>query len=304
MLRMLNAGGIPGAQLNRHLYGRIADDWGFHGIRQGIPVGLGVEGIVELCQVISGKPAVVILAGWQAAGHGWDEVYRHAPLSGDEVYQEAHRLAWAMKRADLDGSRWLIEPGNEPDLTDPISQRPELCRERVLAALQGLRDEGAGNKLITPGVSNLNKGGGHDYLIELLAGLPEEIAGGIHPYRTHVRPEEKFDGWDKINDAVWELRQAQPRRSWGVTEIGWHNGPQFKGWGPWKKEWRFSAEDVAAFFTWEHDFWARERAIVFVWYQLNDGPEDTAMDRYGLRTIDDKDKPAADAARKLKEVTA
>jgi hypothetical protein len=270
---------------------------GFHGTRQDIPLGAPFPHVAELIREAreASEQAVFIVGGWQ----GWHEgrsvqMYKSDPIPQQAVYAQAFDFAKELQRID-----WApqVEIGNEPDITDGFSKDPATFAgyvrrvwEEIVIANPALE-----HRCYMGGVSNLRKKAGHKYLTRLLqhADLAEDkIMTAFHPYRPEYEPWAEFGGWSRINDAVWELRQVWGERQFGVTEIGWHTATQKRGLLG-RHEWQWTDEQVAEFYQWERNFWQSEGAQCFVWYQLNDGPDDTSEHKFGIRYLDETYKPVA-----------
>ena len=58
---------------------------------------------------------------------------------------------------------------------------------------------------------------------------------------------------------------------------------------------RLSDDTVAQHITFDLTYFRDRGCLLAAVYQLNDGPTDTAIDRYGVRRVDGTPKPAATA---------
>ena len=96
-------------------------------------------------------------------------------------------------------------------------------------------------------------------------------------------------------EEVTALRDIIGNAVVSVTEFGYHTGAR-KKWGFWSTRW--SDVQCAAFAKREWQFWAQQTGVESAYiYQLNDGPTNTTLDRYGIRRLDGSWKPSADAHR-------
>ncbi|MHA2337479.1 MAG: hypothetical protein ACXACX_09255 [Candidatus Hodarchaeales archaeon] len=291
MFRLLNAGfGLP---IGVNLLDEILS-LNYDGIRQDIPMGSTEIYIHKLLKEISDSDcyAVLILGGWMHRKSNKEivDLYRKNPINFREVFRMADKLSHEIKGFGIAHRVW-IEIGNEPDLTNDFSKDPmrfasyvSMLYGRLVKSCPELKD-----RVIAGGVSNLRKKTGYKYLRDYAhQSLPDQIIFGIHPYRTEVKPEDPFDKWERINDAVWDVKQHVLKgRKFAVTEIGWHSAIQQKcgGWFKPRMEYEFSDDEIAKFIKWEMNFWKKEGSELFAWYQLNDGPDDIALHHYGIRNL-------------------
>lgn len=266
-------------------------EFGVKGLRQDIPVGCPDDHLAKLVGEVSaaGMLGVFIVAGWMKWGEG---NYREEKISLETVIDESERVAEAVKEFDALETSWL-ELGNEPDLTAGYDKDPERFATAVTQGVVHGRSVAPGARFIMGGVSNLNRRGGFRYLERVVkAGLPKQLIIGVHPYRSDVRPWEKFGGWKGgLEQAAQALSEVVAGRPVAVSELGWHTATQEKRFLWKKRTWAWTDEEIAEFFRWETEFWMGRRADPFVWYQLNDGPNDEALHRFGVRYMDDKPKP-------------
>jgi len=135
------------------------------------------------------------------------------------------------------------------------------------------------------------------------AGLADErrrlAAAGGGPHRASVS-EERRD----VAGAAGRLLRPRGRdrrdraiagaRSWGVSEFGYHTGPQKTGHLWWAKRWRWTDAQIADFVRQEWALWALAGASFACLYQLNDGLSGDPLDRYGIRYATGEWKPVAD----------
>ena len=111
-----------------------------------------------------------------------------------------------------------------------------------------------------------------------------ETTGGI------TKPHKGFCNRD---EEVFALRDIIGNATIAVTEFGYHTGTR-KRWGFWPLR-PYTPEQVRTLLTEEWDFWLEHGAESAYLYQLNDGPANDPMDRYGIRDIHGHWKPAATA---------
>jgi hypothetical protein len=84
-------------------------------------------------------------------------------------------------------------------------------------------------------------------------------------------------------------------RPWGVSEFGYHTGPQKTGWWFWTRRWQWTDTQVAAFARADWLRWKAAGAEFACWYQVGDGPVDPY--RYGIRAFDGSWKSVSETFR-------
>ena len=179
-----------------------------------------------------------------------------------------------------------IELRNEPDLEgpDPVRYRQLLLGMREIEAHFGL-------ELWAPAISNLVDRGFH-YLRAIRDDLPDRVSIHWYPHRPWL-PTQGHEGRTR-EEEVALLRQIIGDRVFGVSEVGYHTAPVCAGWWVFRRCRRITDAYAAQAIDAEYDFWEAQGAQFVTRYQLNDGPTDTPLDRYGLRTVDGHWKPHDD----------
>ena len=262
---------------------QLIKSWGFDGVRISIPLYAPEENLAAMIEELAANQmmGMLIVGGWQLWIDG-QEVESREAHAHEDVAAQAGVIAGLMTEHGLDG--W-IECGNEPDITKHM--KPQRFVDQCKAALSAVWAV-TDIPFITGGVSNLSKRGGLKYLMKCVdKGLPRgqtDIAIGIHPYRTGLKPWDKYEG-RYINELYQELNDLG---GISVTELGWHTAPQKRRTGPLcSKRFQFDDVQVAEFAEWELPTAFMNAIDVYVWYQLNDGPnENYDMHRYGIRRFD------------------
>lgn len=185
-----------------------------------------------------------------------------------------------------------IEVGNEPDLNGPP---PRIYAEQVRA----VRDAAVAKGLRTWAgvVSNLNTRG-FDYLEMLVPLLPLDVRITVHRYPHDQCFAQGFEvphpGFASRDEEVATLKRLIGVRPWGVSEFGYHTARRpIKCYGVRLGSRRWTDVDVAEQVRREWLFWQGQGATFAVLYQLNDGDEDVALSRYGIRRTDGTWKPVA-----------
>lgn len=183
-----------------------------------------------------------------------------------------------------------VELLNEPDLNGPpardyyvlVHEFAEACDERGLHLSAG-------------GVSNLNERGIR-YLRDAKADRwPASAAAVPHWYPHGDSQQTPHPGFASREAEVDALRKAiGAGRQWGIWEFGFHTANRAtrieRLFGR-KRQWSDTA--VLSFVLQEWKFWQEHGAAGACLYQLNDGPTNTAIDRYGIRRQDGTWKPVA-----------
>jgi hypothetical protein len=66
-----------------------------------------------------------------------------------------------------------------------------------------------------------------------------------------------------------------------------------------RKDFQFTDEEIADFAEWELAYWQKRDALLLNWYQISDGPNEfDPEDRFGIRDMDGRAKPQANAIRR------
>ena len=187
-----------------------------------------------------------------------------------------------------------LEIGNEPDIAHPgYADHPADFAEAVRLCYEAARAAGFQGTIITGGVSNLNRRG-FRYLANMLA-VPElpiaDLMVGIHRYPEAGRgPFAPHKGFSSREDE-WETLQTiiGPATAVCTTEFGFHTSAS--------TPLTLTDDDVAQAVLWELAFYRDHRVPLAVVYQLNDGPTEEWIDRYGVRRTDGTWKPVAERIR-------
>jgi hypothetical protein len=205
------------------------------------------------------------------------------------------RVVTAAAAAGLSGVS--IEVGNEPDIGHAgYSTRPADFAGAIRQTHLAVRGAGFLGPVITGAVSNLSTER-LDYLQQVVtAGVPLDVVVGFHRYPHGLGPEVPHPGFAS-RDAEWaRLQSIAAGRAVACTEVGHHTARRkylFLGFIPRHK--RLSDETIAEHVTFDLTYFRNKGCLLSTIYQLNDGPTDTAIDRYGIRRTDGTAKPAATA---------
>ena len=271
---------------------QLIKDIGFSGVRTDIPNGMPKERIRAVVKELyeADLEAVYLVGGWQ----WWhidhpveDRMSRPMP---DDVFNDA-----MLTSLEAYGRhKFYIQVGNEANFMPPYyTSKPKQFAQLVNKVKLGLRQENDLGlvDIISGGVSNINPKDGLDYALKVADTLSETTLLGIHPYRLDNVPWDPIRG-KTIGSIVAKLRNAH--RMLAITEGGWHTAPRSKKFPLCLFSESWNDKDVADFALYEIAFW-RKYAELYCWYQLNDGPENTSEQRFGIRTLDGGRKLVADA---------
>lgn len=198
---------------------------------------------------------------------------------------------------DLGVSRLLIEVGNEPDIGHPdYARRPRDFTAAVAQTHAAVRQAGFSGTVVSGGVSNLSRER-LAYLEQVVAGgLPPDVVIGFHRYPRGLGPERPHPGFGSRDDEWARLRQIAGPRAVACTEFGHHTARRRQGrLGVLRRRRRLSDDDVADDILYDLRFFRDHGCLLSAVYQLNDGPTDTDIDRYGIRRADGSPKPAVAA---------
>ena len=191
----------------------------------------------------------------------------------------------------------LIEVGNEPDIGHvDYKTRPGDFAVAVTQTHAAVRAMGFAGPVVSGGVSNLSPER-LDYLQQVVtAGVPPDVVLGFHRYPHGLAPEIPHPGFAN-RDAEWtRLLTIAAGRPVACTEFGHHTARRrYLLWGFIPLHKRLSDQAIADHITYDLTYFRDRGCLLAAVYQLNDGPTDTAIDRYGIRRVDGTAKPAATA---------
>ena len=260
-------------------------------VRQEFGIAIDDAALGQLIGEFVGRPIklLALLGGGknQAPGGGRIEPHEFAALGT--------RVATAAAAAGLTGH--FIEVGNEPDIGHVhYATRPMDFAEAIRQTHAAVRAAGFAGPVVSGGVSNLSPER-LDYLQQMVvAGIPADVVVGFHRYPHGLGPDVPHPGFAS-RDAEWaRLQSIVAGRAVACTEFGHHTAKRkylFWGFIPLKK--RLSDEKVAEHVVYDLTYFRDRGCLLSAVYQLNDGPTDTAIDRYGIRRADHTPKPAATA---------
>lgn len=278
-------------------FGRtLAADWpfitstGFTVVRQEFRLDVDNATLDRLTAEFVGRPMrlLALIGGGknQTAGGGRIEPHQFAAL-GARVVKSA---------TDVGLRDVLIEVGNEPDIGHPdYANRPRDFAVAVAQTHAAVRQAGHTGIVISGGISNLSRER-LDYLERVVSDLSPDIVVGFHRYPHGLGAEQPHPGFAD-RDAEWDrLKQITGRRQVACTEFGHHTAPRRHGrLGVVRRRRRVSDEAVADHIVYDLSYFRERGCLASAVYQLNDGPTDRPIDRYGIRRADGTPKPAVAA---------
>jgi hypothetical protein len=238
---------------------------------------------------ISGQPLrlLALLGGGTNSKVGGSRIEPH------EFAALGTRVATAAASAGL--ADMLIEVGNEPDIGNvDYKTRPSDFADAIRQTHLAVRAAGFLGRVLTGGISNLSPER-LNYLGQVVtAGIPLDVVIGFHRYPHGLGPKVAHPGFAS-RDAEWaRLQSIAAGRPVACTEFGHHTARRkHLFFGLIKK--RLSDETVAEHITFDLAYFRDRGCLLAAVYQLNDGPTDTPVDRYGIRRADGTPKPAAAA---------
>lgn len=287
MLVGLNAGfGLP-----------LDSDWPFITsigcaiVRQEIRFGIDDATLALLMADFAGRP-IRLLA---LLGGGSNKKAAGGRIEPHEFAALGVRVAMAAATARL--TDVSIEVGNEPDIGHmDYASRPADFADAIRQTHLALRTAGFRGSVITGGLSNLSPERLKYQEQVVAAGIPLDVVIGFHRYPHRLGPEVPHPGFAS-RDAEWaRLQRIAGGRAVACTEFGHHTARReylFLGVIPRRK--RLSDDKVAEHIAFDLAYFRDRGSLLAAVYQLNDGPTDTAIDRYGIRRADGTPKPAAAA---------
>ena len=247
--------------------------------------------IALLMADIAGQPLglLALLGGGTNSKRGGSRIEPH------EFAALGTRVANAAASAGLDDV--LIEVGNEPDIGHmDYRTRPADFAQAVVQTLAAVRRAGLDGPVISGGISNLSPRR-LAYLEQMTAaGLPSDVVVGFHRYPHGLGPQVPHTGFPN-RDAEWgRLKSIAAGRQLACTEFGHHTARRsYRLMRVIPLRRRLSEHTVAEHIVYDLTYFRNRGCLLAAVYQLNDGPTDTPIDRYGIRRADGTPKPAAAA---------
>lgn len=264
-------------------------DHGFAVIRQDVFAQADLDVVAALVREFAGAPCRALFL----IGGGHMTFPDGSPLTADALAAITFAVVTTATAVGL--TDYALEIGNEPDIACPFyADDPAAFAAAVFACYGVASGAGFRGPVITGGIANLNNRGLR-YLRRLLEDLPwpddDQLVVGMHRYPEAGRgPWAPHDQFESRADEWRALRAIIGTRPVACTEFGYHTAPD-------QDPITLTDGDVAAAVLWDLDFYARAGACLACVYQLNDGPTDQAIDRYGVRYLDGAWKPVADGVK-------
>ena len=264
---------------------------GFSLVRQEFPADLTDRAIATLVGEFVGRPLTLLAL----LGGGRNRAGRRSRIEPHVFAAIGARLVHVASELGL--GHFLIEVGNEPDIGHrDYADRPQDFAAAVSQTHAAVRQAGFVYHVISGGISNLSRER-LDYLERVVAaGLPPDVVVGFHRYPRGMTPTKPHPGFGD-RDAEWARLTdiAGPRRL-ACTEFGHHTAPRRQTrFGLLRPRRRLSEAIVAEHILFDYAYFRDRACLLAALYQLNDGPTDHAVDRYGIRRADGTPKAAAAA---------
>jgi hypothetical protein len=264
--------------------------FGFSIVRQDVFAHYNLDTVAQLVEEFADAPVLpLFLIGGGKIEHDDGE----SRIEPHELAAITTTVVETAKRVGLD--EYLIEIGNEPDIAHPgYSDRPYDFAEAVRQCRDAARSLAFDGPIVVGGIANLNDRG-FEYLAELLAAptLPlDDLVIGFHRYpETGRGPLCAHDRYQSRRDEFETLLGLVGDRPVACTEFGYHTASA--------RPFTLDDEDVADATLWDLGFYSGGGALFACVYQLNDGPSDAYVDRYGVRALGGAWKPVAYKIREL-----
>jgi hypothetical protein len=187
----------------------------------------------------------------------------------------------------------IVEIGNEPDIGHPgYATRPADFAAAVSLTHAAMRKAGFRGAVISGGISNLSRERMEYLEVMVRAGLPSDVILGFHRYPHGLSAQQPHPGFAD-REAEWtRLLEIAGSRDVACTEVGHHTAPRGRRrLGLFGRRQRLSAEEAARDLMFDLDFFRDRGCLMTAVYQLNDGPHDRPVDRYGIRDVAGRPKP-------------
>jgi hypothetical protein len=262
---------------------------GFSVVRQDVYAHQSSEDAAACVREFAGMPvtALFLIGGGKISHPNGNRLEPHelAPLVGLVVDTAA--------AAGVTG--YAIEIGNEPDIACPgYADHPEDFAEAIRQCLEAARAHQCPGPLITGGIANLNDRGLR-YLSRMLKApsMPADgVTIGFHRYpEAGHGPLAPHDHFQSRDDEWAAFQQLVGTRPTACTEFGYHTAASHPQ--------TLTDQNVAESVLWDLRFYDARQVGLACIYQLNDGPTDTWINRYGVRAQDGTWKPVAHAIQGL-----
>jgi len=191
----------------------------------------------------------------------------------------------AMEAHDAGSRRRIaVEIGNEWDIDYSPSEASDAW-SRVASMTSGLDIT-----LVTGGISSLSDTA-LDWLARALPKPPwwQDLVCGFHAYNGNqpINPTTRRSELSKLHETIGF------RSAWN-TETGWHQASKSKDFPLcWQKKPGLSEDQVLGNLSTDVAIHLEAGIMVYTVYQLNDGPRDTPIDRFGIRAYDGRWKRQA-----------
>jgi len=261
---------------------------GFYGARQGIRHTDGADVILRILESFHGVPELKPLF-LLPLERELDKI--------DEVLKSIMAIAWLLKEKGFDNPEVVVEVINEPDLFG-FPGEPEKAGVLFNGIHEILRFYLKEIVILSPSVSNMHQNG-FTYFRRMRNRMETwrnfDIAWHRYPPGRHATtPHKGFENREREVEAIKELLD---KPIW-ITETGRSQVLRKKKSFPFcfmMEEILLSEGEQTAFAKDEYSFWKGMGVEAVNWYQINDGPNDQVLDRFGIRRFDGTPKDIANA---------
>jgi hypothetical protein len=197
-----------------------------------------------------------------------------------------------------DVPRVHVECANEPDAGTDKRYTPadyvQLVRDVMAWAGDRRLVHGQDIRVWAGALSNFSASA-FAYLEQILPGLPAECGITMHWYPDRWAIRGPRPGFESRAAEVLALTSRIGSRPWGISETGWHTAPQSSGWWIFKQRWQWTDVQVRDVIRAELAWWQSRGAAFAVIFQINCGPTNTFIDRFGIRNFAGQWLPQAGA---------
>jgi hypothetical protein len=186
----------------------------------------------------------------------------------------------------------IVEIGNEPDIGHPdYASRPADFAAALSLTHAAMRRQGFRGAVVSGGISNLSRER-LDYLAAVVReGIPPDVILGFHRYPRGLSAEVSHPGFAD-REAEWDrLLDVAGSRDVACTEVGHHTAPRGRRrFGLFGRHHRLTAQEAARDLMFDLEFFRDRGCLMTAVYQLNDGPGDQPVDRYGIQDANGRPK--------------
>ena len=226
------------------------------------------------------------LARWVRKRPASKHIYLLHGDTAEEILQAADMVGYTARDLGI-AEHVIIEPYNEPDLSEAWGENPVGLGAVVAEIWRRLKDTGV--ELVSPGVSNVSAEA-LEYAKTMLEEIPLDVAFAFHRYVGSDLTEPHHD-YESRGDEIGALNTIAGERRIYCTETGQTEVHQRRKPFPLclsKEKYLLSEDEIARQIALDAQVWAESGDIEgVVYYQMNDGPDDIPLHKFGWRHHDE-----------------